>query len=347
VDDEVESLTSHIMFLEEQGFRVEPAANGDDALVLLQRQPYGVVLLDEQMPGRRGLELFHAIRAIDGAMPVVMVTKSEEPETLRDAIGAELSDYLVKPVNPRQIVSVVTRLLEGDRIRQQRLSRDFTTRFRELESRRGTALAWREWVELVAELAEWEVKLARADEPGLQEALRTLQDSLRQDFARFLEEHYAHWLHGGEEDRPPLSVDVGAEFLAARVSILRLPTISPYCPPRRPTPGTPSSAVSSRASLRLVTRNGGGSRMMSASMPMRRNFSRNTSPPCSRNPFRCAMRRYSPPLTARVSCAGFPRTWRRMGLRLWCSILWTNSRTGARRIRRSSRWLATLVRCAN
>ena len=214
VDDEVESLTSHIMFLEEQGFRVEPAANGDDALVLLQRQPYGVVLLDEQMPGRRGLELFHAIRAIDGAMPVVMVTKSEEPETLQDAIGAELSDYLVKPVNPRQILSVVTRLLEGDRIRQQRLSRDFTTRFRELEARRGTTLAWREWVELVAELAEWEVKLARADEPGLQEALRTLQDSLRQDFARFLEEHYAHWLHGGEEDRPPLSVDVGAEFLA-------------------------------------------------------------------------------------------------------------------------------------
>ena len=214
VDDEVESLTSHIMFLEEQGFRVEPVANGDDALVLLQRQPYGVVLLDEQMPGRRGLELFHSIRAIDGAMPVVMVTKSEEPETLRDAIGAEISDYLVKPVNPRQILSVVTRLLEGDRIRQQRLSRDFTTRFRELESRRGTALAWREWVELVAELAEWEVKLARADEPGLQEALRTLQDSLRQDFARFLAEHYAHWLHGGEEDRPPLSVDVGAEFLA-------------------------------------------------------------------------------------------------------------------------------------
>ncbi|HSM16492.1 MAG TPA: response regulator [Gemmatimonadales bacterium] len=214
VDDEIESLTSHILFLEEQGFRVEPAANGDDALVLLQRQPYGVVLLDEQMPGRRGLELFHMIRGIDGSMPVVMVTKSEEQETLRDAIGAEISDYLVKPVNPRQVLSVVTRLLEGDRIRQQRLSRDFTTRFRDLEARRGTALAWREWVELVAELAEWEVKLARADEPGLQEALRTLQDSLRQDFARFLADHYAQWLDGTEDDRPPLSVDVGSEFLA-------------------------------------------------------------------------------------------------------------------------------------
>ena len=168
VDDEVESLTSHILFLEEQGFAVETSTHGDDALVLLQRQPYGVVLLDEQMPGRRGLDLFQAIRAIDNGMPVVMVTKSEEPETLKDAIGQDISDYLIKPVNPRQILSVVTRLLEGDRIRQQRLSRDFATRFRELEARRGGPLGWREWIELVVELAEWEVRLGQADEPGLQ-----------------------------------------------------------------------------------------------------------------------------------------------------------------------------------
>jgi DNA-binding response OmpR family regulator len=213
VDDEVESLTSHILFLEEQGFAVETSAHGDDALALLQRQPYGVVLLDEQMPGRRGLELFHAIRAIDHGMPVVMVTKSEETETLKDAIGAEISDYLIKPVNPRQILSVVTRLLDGDRIRQQRLSRDFATRFRELEARRAGPLAWREWVELVAELAEWEVRLGQADEPGLQDALRTLQESLRQDFARYLQRHYARWLHDHDSDRPPLSVDIGAEFL--------------------------------------------------------------------------------------------------------------------------------------
>ena len=165
------------------------------------------------MPGRRGLELFRAIRAIDHGMPVVMVTKSEETETLKDAIGSDISDYLIKPVNPRQILSVVTRLLDGDRIRQQRLSRDFATRFRELEARRGGPLAWREWVELVAELAEWEVRLGQADEPGLQDALRTLQESLRQDFARYLQRNYARWLHDGDSDRPPLSVDIGAEFL--------------------------------------------------------------------------------------------------------------------------------------
>jgi DNA-binding response OmpR family regulator len=213
VDDEVESLSSHILFLEEQGFTVEKAAHGDDALVLLQRHAYGVVLLDEQMPGRRGLELFRAIRGIDSTMPVVMVTKSEEPATLKDAIGAEISDYLVKPVNPRQVLSVVTRILEGDRIRQQRLSRDFATRFRELEARRRPDMNWREWTEMVVELAEWEVRLGMADEPGLQDALRTLQESLRQDFAHFIEKHYAGWLRGGRSERPPLSVDIVPEFV--------------------------------------------------------------------------------------------------------------------------------------
>src|SRR5512134_905671 len=212
VDDEIESLTSHILFLEEQGFSVERATNGDDALALLQRQPYGVVLLDEHMPGRRGLEIYRAIREADQSLPVVMVTKSEEQATLRDAIGVEVSDYLIKPVNPRQILSVVTRLLEGDRIRQQRLSRDFATRFRDLEARRGADLGWREWVELVSELAEWEVRLGQADEPGLQEALASLQASLRQDFAKYLAAAYPRWLAGGG-DRPPLSVDIGAEFL--------------------------------------------------------------------------------------------------------------------------------------
>ena len=213
VDDEVAGLTSHILFLEEQGFEVEPAAHGDDALVLLQRRPYGVVLLDEQMPGRRGLELFRAIRSIDHEMPVVMVTKSEEPDTLKDAIGAEISDYLIKPVNPRQILSVVTRLLDGERIRQQRLSRDFATRFRELEARRDAPMAWREWTELVVELAQWEVRLGQAHEPGLQDALSALQASLRQDFAKFIERNYARWLKDEGSDRPPLSVDIGAEFL--------------------------------------------------------------------------------------------------------------------------------------
>src|SRR5437899_8561234 len=213
IDDEVDGLAAHRRFLEQQGFAVTQAAHGDDALAMLRRQPYSVVLLDEQMPGRRGLELLPGIRAIDPAMAVVMVTQSEDDSVLREAIGIEIDDYLVKPVHPRQVLSVVTRLLDGDRIRQQRLARDFVTRFRELEGRRTAALGWREWIELVAELARWDVRLGGAHEPGLSEALRNLQHSLRKDFAAYLERQYPRWLADPEGDRPPLSVDVGAEFL--------------------------------------------------------------------------------------------------------------------------------------
>src|SRR5881275_2740091 len=218
VDDEVEGLAAHRRFLEDQGFTVAAAAHGDDALALLRRQAYSIVLLDEQMPGRRGLELIGEIRALDPAMPVVMVTQSEDEGTLREAIGIQVDDYLVKPVQPRQILSVITRLLEGDRIRQQHLARDFVSRFRELEGRRGATLAWREWIELVAELARWEVRLGAANEPGLSEALRSLQRSLRKDFAEYVARQYPRWLASPEGDRPPLSVDVGAEFL---VPVLR------------------------------------------------------------------------------------------------------------------------------
>lgn len=213
VEDEIESLGAHVLFLQEHGYDVEQAAHGDDAIALLRSRPFGVVLLDEQLPGRRGLELVPEIRSIDPGVPLVMVTKSEEAGTMHEAIGIELDDYLVKPVNPRQLLTVVTRLLEGDRIRQQRLARDFVTRFRELEQRRGPQLGWREWIELVVEIAQWEVRLGAGEESGLKDALHTLRTSLHKDFAEFIERHYPSWLANPEGDRPPLSVDVCGEFL--------------------------------------------------------------------------------------------------------------------------------------
>jgi CheY-like chemotaxis protein len=213
VDDEVESLAAHILFLREHGYEVEQAAQGDDAIALLRRRAYGVVLLDEQMPGKRGLELVGEIREIDPAVPVVMITKSEEAGTMQEAIGIELDDYLVKPVNPRQVLSVVTKLLEGDRIRQQRLSRDFVLRFRELEQRRGGHLGWREWIDLVVEMYHWDARLGQSDESGLKDALQAFERSLHADFAEFYTSNYPTWLENPEGDRPPLSVDVCSEFL--------------------------------------------------------------------------------------------------------------------------------------
>ncbi len=213
VDDEIDSLESHRRFLEDQGYQVQAAAHGDDALELLRRQPYGVVLMDEQMPGRRGLELFGAIRQLDPAVPVVMVTKSEDPAVMREAIGLAVDDYLVKPLQPRQILSVVTRLIEGERIRQQHTAREFVTRFRELEGRRASALGWREWIDLYRELAVWDIRLAESAEPGLAEALSAMLAGLRKDFAGFIGRHYENWLARPDADRPALSPDVVGEMV--------------------------------------------------------------------------------------------------------------------------------------
>src|SRR5207244_10977511 len=181
-----------------------------------RRQAGRSVLWAAQRPGRGGLELLSEMRTIDPAMPVVMVTQSGDEGTLREGMGIEVDAYLVKPVQPRQILSVVTRLLEGDRIRQQRLARDFVTRFRELEGRRGATLAWREWIELVAELARWEVRLGAANEPGLSGALRSLQRSLRKDFAEYYARQYPRWLVSLMGYLRPLSV-VGSYACSSRV----------------------------------------------------------------------------------------------------------------------------------
>ena len=213
VDDEIESLESHRRFLTDHGYEVAAAAHGDDALEMLRRQAYGVVLVDEQMPGQRGLELFGAIRSLDPAVPVVMVTKSEDPAVMREAIGLAIDDYLVKPLQPRQVLSVVTRLLEGDRIRQQHLSREFVTRFRELEGRRGSALGWRDWIELWQELMAWDLRLAEAREPGLEQALHTMLSGLRRDFTGFIARQYPRWIAQPDGDRPALSCDVVEEMV--------------------------------------------------------------------------------------------------------------------------------------
>ena len=123
VDDEAELLEPHRLFLADRGYDVAMATNADDAVEMLRRRSYDVLLLDEQMPGKRGLDAYREVREIAPQLPVVMVTKSENDATLREALGAEVSDYLVKPVNPRQVLSVVTKLLDGPNLRRQAVAR--------------------------------------------------------------------------------------------------------------------------------------------------------------------------------------------------------------------------------
>ena len=138
VDDEIGGLKSHILFLEHRGFDVQTAPNGQDALALLGENGFDCVLLDEQMPGMRGMAVFQEIRDRHPRLPVVMVTKSEEEGLMDQAIGRRVDDYLVKPINPNQVLSVLKRLLEGSQIRHQTIAQEFSRRYLELEAERTT-----------------------------------------------------------------------------------------------------------------------------------------------------------------------------------------------------------------
>lgn len=213
VDDEVDLLTPHRLLLERRGYQVDTIPNGDDALALLRRTSYDLVLLDEEMPGRRGIAVLDEIRALDPRATVVMVTKSEDDATLQEAIGRQVHDYLVKPASPRQVLSVVARLLEGAEIRHDVLAKRFVERFRELHGRIGGRLDWRGWGDLYSELVDWELALTDADERGLLDSLHPLMDDVRREFSDFVVRGYRGWLRDLAGERPRLSVDVVRDFL--------------------------------------------------------------------------------------------------------------------------------------
>jgi CheY-like chemotaxis protein len=217
VDDEVALLEPHLLFLRQRGYQVDTATNGDDALALIRAQPYDLVLLDEQMPGRRGLEVLATLRGAAPHLRAVMVTKSEEDRTLREAVGRRVDDYLVKPASPLQVLSVVTRLLEGGRLQQQRAAQDFAARFPILSRLRNEARDWRDYFALYGELVDWDLRLYEAGEVGLADSVHALLAEVRREFGAYIVREYGSWTRPESvlgEDRPLLSTDLVAETLA-------------------------------------------------------------------------------------------------------------------------------------
>jgi CheY-like chemotaxis protein len=212
VDDEIDLLRPHCLFLQQRGYHVDAIANGDDALALLREEPYDLVLLDERMPGRRGLEVLEILRREDPHAHVVMVTKSEEDRTMTEAIGRRVDDYLVKPTSPLQVLSVVTRILEGSSIRQQQVAQDFAGRFGELGRLREEARTADEFAAVYSELVDWHLRLDSAGEQGLLDSVNTLMDALRRDFGIWLGRTYPLWMR--DQDEPPvLSTDLVARYV--------------------------------------------------------------------------------------------------------------------------------------
>ncbi len=218
VDDEVELLEPHLLFLRQRGYQVDTTTNGDDALEMVGRESYDLVLLDEQMPGRSGLDVLRNLRRDAPHVRVVMVTKSEEDQTMQEAIGRRVDDYLVKPASPRQVLSVVTRLLEGSQLRQQRAAQDFAGRFIELSAEKDRASGWRDYFDIYSELVDWELRLEEAGEDGLVDSVRSLLDDLRREFGEHVRDSYAGWLRTQTPGaRPALSTDVVRQWLVPRL----------------------------------------------------------------------------------------------------------------------------------
>lgn len=229
VDDEVELFEPHLLFLRQRGYHVDTASNGDDALAIVRQQAYDLVLLDEQMPGRRGLDVLVELRRTEPEARVVMITKSEEDRTLMEAIGRQVDDYLVKPATPRQVLSVAARLLEGPQLRQQQAAQDFAAQFGALTRRRTEAASWQDYVALYHELVNWDLRLHEAGETALADSVAALMADLRREFGALVVREYADWAAaaGGSAgrpgrapeaaDRPPLSTDVVERYVLPHV----------------------------------------------------------------------------------------------------------------------------------
>ena len=212
LDDEVDLLRPHLLFLQDRGYHVDATTNGDDALALLREHPYDLVLLDEQMPGRSGLEVLEILGREDPLQPVIMISKSEEDRTMTEAIGRHVHDYLVKPTSPRQVLSVVTRVLEGSSIQQQQAAQDFSACFNELSRSCREADTPEEFAEAYIETVDWQLRLEDAGEGGLLESVTGLAVDLRRDFGKWVRAEYSGWV-SDSKDRPRLSVDLVREFL--------------------------------------------------------------------------------------------------------------------------------------
>ena len=163
VDDEIEQLKAHIMFLEKKGYEVATVSNGTDAIELCGEQSFDLVLLDEQMPGLSGLETLQRIKQLQPALPVVMVTKSEEENIMEQAIGQKIADYLIKPVNPNQILLTLKKNIHRREIETEVTQSQYQQNFQQIAMQIMDCQTWQDWVEVYKQLVHWELQLSSTD----------------------------------------------------------------------------------------------------------------------------------------------------------------------------------------
>lgn len=205
VDDEIDLLRAQILFLEQKGYIVRTSNNGDEALDMISEEDFDIIFLDENMPGLSGLETLSIIKTNQPNLPVVMITKSEEEAIMDDAIGSQISDYLIKPVNPNQILLSLKKNLDNKKLISEKSMHSYQMEFREIGMIINDNLDFNEWIEIYKKLTRWELELEQSKDESIMEVLKMQKDEASQEFARFIEENYLNWIQAKAGSRPILS----------------------------------------------------------------------------------------------------------------------------------------------
>lgn len=193
IDDEMDLLKPQILFLEGKGYKVTTVSNADDAIELLKKQFFDIILLDEQMPGVNGLEALGSIKDHSPATPVIMVTKSEEEDIMEEAIGAKIDDYLIKPLNPKQILLTIKKHVETKKIISQKTISNYQSNFQEITQLINQAENYEDWKEIYDKIVYWELELEGQSDDGMNEVLKMQKAEANKEFSKFIEDNYFNW----------------------------------------------------------------------------------------------------------------------------------------------------------
>ncbi len=203
VDDEIDLLKPHILFLENKNYKVTTAQSGTEALEEIKNESFDIVFLDENMPGLTGLETLSEIKEQQASLPVVMITKSEEEYIMEEAIGSKIADYLIKPVNPNQILLSLKKNLDHSRLVSEKTTSNYQQEFRKIAMDMSMINTYEGWVELYQKLVYWELELEDIEDTGMFEILESQKTEANTQFCKFIDKEYPNWFDGS--DAPTMS----------------------------------------------------------------------------------------------------------------------------------------------
>ncbi|WP_029902987.1 PglZ domain-containing protein [Prevotella sp. 10(H)] len=205
-DDEIDILRAHILFLQEKGYEVTPVNSGHDAIDSIKSESFDIVFLDENMPGLAGLETLSIIKEIDPNIPVIMITKSEDEGIMTHAIGKKIADYLIKPVNPNQILLSIKKNLHKDDIVSEMTLESYREEYTKISARINESTDYKDWIDIYKKLIYWETELTASQNP-LIELLRMQKQEANQGFCKYIKQNYESWINS-IEGRPLISPEL-------------------------------------------------------------------------------------------------------------------------------------------